>query len=51
MDVGKGLKITLVEQRAYVEYKYKEILLINVREQTDGLTGTLTDVLRDQLPK
>ena len=30
MEVGMGLKVTLIEQRAYVEYKLKKIILFNV---------------------
>ena len=31
MEIGLGLKVTLVEQRAYVEYKLKRIILFNVK--------------------
>ena len=30
MDLGYDLHVTLVEQRAYVEYKLKRLILVNV---------------------
>ncbi len=42
MDVGNGLKVTLIEQQQFVEYKYKKFLLLNVSISKDtSLQGTL----------
>ena len=37
MDLGYDLNVTLVEQRAYVEYKLKRMVLVNVILHTTQL--------------